>query len=574
MKGFNTDLLAIFNEDLTPRRDYNSEDMALTFNEMKNLEAKEIMVNLRLQKLRNEQKELAEAKKNFYDLFNMAPVPYIIIDDKASISNLNQMATELLHGESDNLLHGSFLKFVDQKSLLGFFYFIKQLKQKRSFQEIELLMLTCEKTTFHGKLRGLYLPGEGKRLGQVWVIITDISAQKEREGTLTEAKQQSNDATLIKSKLISSMSHDIRSALNGILGLCQVLKGHNVPPAELHSFLSIIEEGGKTIKEIVDNLSVQSKLEAGELSLNEGEFYLSQLMASLESRFQFEAESRSCVISSEVDPAIQDQRLGDEHYIKRVLSNLINNALKYAGDGGAILLKVEKQKDHLLFSVQDFGEGIPESFGEELFLEYQQVDKENQKDGMGLGLSICHQLVSLMGGTIWFESQLGMGTTFYFEIPDRVIEDPNILTDPEQCISKVICWPPMNALLVQGDTLSEQILEGLLTPLDISIENVCDARSVIQRLSKMDTFFDFIILDLKMPVEQGYDTLTAIRGMELEMGLTSIPLVVNSSHATPQEVEKVLGMGADYFLPKPVIKKDLEQIVEQIVSLKFPTWSR
>jgi signal transduction histidine kinase/ActR/RegA family two-component response regulator len=372
-------------------------------------------------------------------------------------------------------------------------------------------------------------------------------------------------ANAAKSEFLASMSHEIRTPMNAIVGLTQLLARDRLRPGQL-DMVQRIEAAGRSLTALInDNLDL-SKIESGQLRLQQRAFALAPLLSQLESLLGPSAHAKAVALRFELPSAGLDRELdGDDQRLEQVLLNLVGNAIKFTEQGEVVVrtrvVSQDAQRLVLRFEVSDTGIGIGEETLGRLFRPFSQAETGALRHygGTGLGLSICKRLVELMGGRIGVDSTLGLGSTFWFELPfgrSAGIESPAAVYAQQPVMAPAQArLEGLHVLTVDDNETNLLITERALGLEGARATLACDGQQAVQALRAPDAKFDAVLMDMQMPVMDG---LTATRTIRRELGLTEVPIIVFSASVLPQERDQAMAAGATDFLNKPV---DIEQLV-------------
>ena len=374
---------------------------------------------------------------------------------------------------------------------------------------------------------------------------------------LHDAKIAAEEATKAKSSFLASMSHEIRTPLNGIIGIAELgLMDKDLSPLQAERFLDI-KTSGQNLLEIINDILDISKIEAGKLELEELDFSIREMLDKVFKIINVFAQSKDLNLVVDMDPDIPDMLIGDQLRIRQVLTNLLNNAVKFT-EKGYVRLRIEmidlvEEQIRLRFCVEDTGTGIPKEKQELLFEKYTQAEVSTTRKygGTGLGLNIALKLVELMGGRIELESEEGVGSKFYFTI--------NLITGDEACNPKKLSpKPPLKnkrALLVTPFPEIAAPMEKLLRFWDITLDTVDDMVEAGKVLGEKQ--YDVVFVDFDSGEKE---RLNALKKLEEQAGDSRIVLLFKEI-ASP-EIDRLKQEGKFGFLAKPVLQRNLRDWFE------------
>ncbi len=380
--------------------------------------------------------------------------------------------------------------------------------------------------------------------------------QKSNE-ELKTAKQTAESAARIKSEFLANMSHEIRTPMNGVIATTELALGEN-PPPKLEHYLKIIHSSGYSLLGIINDILDFSKIEAGKLDLEEKPFELDSLLETLVNMFVNRTREKNVELLIDLDPEIPLALIGDPLRLQQIITNLVGNAVKFTSDWGNITIGIELEsisagQATLKFFVKDTGIGMKPEYLKNLFNPFTQADASTTRKygGTGLGLSISKQLVELMGGRIWAESELEKGSVFFFTVILGVQEDESneALVMPED-VNRA------NALIVDDCEASRFITEKVLESFGCRAEHASTGENALARLKVKESEkppFDFIIMDWRMPGMDGIETSRRIRE-ELHMAVPIIMVTAFGREAIKLSAEST---GINGFLSKPITASSL-----------------
>ena len=384
------------------------------------------------------------------------------------------------------------------------------------------------------------------------------------------AKEAAEAANRSKSEFLANMSHEIRTPMNSVLGMTELLS-HTDLTATQREYLDAIGQSADSLMDILNDVLDLSKIEAGKLSLETQPFVLPDSLDGVMKTLAVRAHEKNLELTYSIADGVPHTVAGDPVRLRQILVNLVSNAIKFTEEG-EVVVEVEgrslrAEQVEVRFAVRDTGIGIPAAKQQAVFETFVQADASTTRHygGTGLGLAISSRLVDMMGGRIWLESREGRGSTFYFTALLGVPEEPAGEESPvDKDASQERKWRSLRILLAEDKKFNQQVAVGLLEQRNHEVAVANNGREVLETLERES--FDLVLMDLQMPVMDGFEATAAIRQRERGTG-AHLPIVALTAHAMKGDRERCLEAGMDAYVAKPIQPDDLYTIVEQVCDL-------
>ncbi|MCX6221692.1 MAG: PAS domain S-box protein [Bacteroidia bacterium] len=425
-------------------------------------------------------------------------------------------------------------------------------------KEYEIVRNTDKAIRWVHGIGRLNLDDDGHLINMIGTV-RDITERKEVEQELLKAKEQAEESDHLKSAFLANMSHEIRTPMNGILGFAELLKEPNLSGEEQQEYIKIIEKSGARMLNIINDIIDISKIEAGQMKVNMNESNINSQIDYIYTFFKPEVERKGMkLIMRNSLPDNEVLIITDREKLFAILTNLVKNAIKYS-EKGTIELGYEKKDEFLEFYVKDRGIGIKKERQTAIFERFVQVDVSDLKvrQGAGLGLTITKSYVEMLGGEIWVESEIGIGSTFYFTIPIKKSEDKcftecdNAVTDQRSQIGN------LKILIADDDNVSEMLISHMIRSLGREIIKVTSGDEAVTAC-RINSDIDLVLMDIQLPILNGYEATRQIRQFNKD-----VVIIAQTAYALTGDRGNAIRIGCNDYITKPINIDELHAMISK-----------
>ncbi len=382
---------------------------------------------------------------------------------------------------------------------------------------------------------------------------------EEKTCELRIEKEKAEEATKTKSSFLANMSHEIRTPMNGIIGMAHLALKTNLNEKQ-RNYINKINISANNLLGIINDILDISKIEAGKLELDKNNFDLFKMIEVVINLIELKAEDKNLDIIVDYEPNVGKIFFGDSLRINQILTNLMSNAVKFTNKGEIGLSVKKVSNNRIRFEVRDTGIGLTKEQIDKLFVSFTQADTSTTKKygGTGLGLSICKQLVEMMNGKIWIESEVGVGSKFFFEIDLEEKDKQQVFT----------IFSDKKALIVDDCQSWLEILSHLMHSFGLEVDVVDSGEKAIELLKKNGNLYDLIIVDWNMPELDGIETCKII---DNELHINSEKIILISAYTEDSLSEGIKEAKISHYLHKPINPSSLNDMLNEIFLGKINT---
>ena len=368
------------------------------------------------------------------------------------------------------------------------------------------------------------------------------------------ALENETKANQVKMRFLASMSHDIRTPINGIIGMLQVIQRCGDDKQRIKDAYDKMWISSTHLLSLVNDILDIRPLETDSVVLENKSFELSQLLGRVQTIIDVQASNYKIELFMKTQIE-HDHLIGSPTHVEKVLLNLLSNAIKYNKPGGKVYLSVKEKADCFEFVVEDTGIGMSEEFiQDKLFKPF--VQENTRVDGAGLGMSIVHELVKKMNGTIKVESIIDEGTQFIVQLPLEI--DLNLVED-KSLKTETVSIENLSILVVEDNEINMEVIEFMLQSEGAIVYKARNGKEAVEQFGQIKNL-DLILMDLMMPIMDGYDATLQIRKKDKK-----IPILAMSANAYMQDIQKCYKAGMNGHISKPLYLEDLKNRIVQIV---------
>ena len=416
------------------------------------------------------------------------------------------------------------------------------------------------------KIAGVYSAYMNSQMEEVRRLNRELEKSKEELHAVLREAERANHA---KTTFLSSMSHDIRTPMNAILGFTALAKAHIDDTPRVRGYLEKISVAGRSLLMLINDVLDMSRIESGKIEIEPQPLHLPQMIAELQTIIQPTAAQKRLHFTVEEAEAAHPNVLCDKLRLNRVLLNILGNAVKFTPDGGSVRFSVSEQAGapegfaDYAFVIADTGIGMSEAFQKHIFEPFSRAENVGGIQGTGLGMSIAANVVALMGGSVGVKSEQGKGSTFTVRL--RFPTCGEVRTAEEAPQAERTSAVHGCILLVEDNELNREIAQTILEEAGFTVETVCDGAEAVERIerAKADDF-ELVLMDVQMPRMDGYEATRRIRALA-DSAKANLPIIAMTANAFEEDKRKALEAGMNAHIAKPIEIAKLMETMDRAV---------
>jgi PAS domain S-box-containing protein len=531
---------------------FNNADLSV-------LEILSNQISTTIQKMRS-QEALRVERAYFKKLFDTSPEAIAIVDNSSKIININQEFTNLFgysKKEALGTLIENLISTPDYKE--------EALNITSEIAQGKIVKTDTKRKTKEGNLVDVSLWGTPIMLDEgqlaVYAIFRDISERVESGKKLEEAKEKAEESDKLKTAFLTNMSHEIRTPMNAIIGFSELITDPNIDTESRKEFSEQIYLSSKSLMKLIDDIIDISSIDSGILKITKKKFDLSELLSTTFEAFNKEKkkENKNNIELLLHNPFGDSTTFieTDKYRLQQILDHLLSNALKYTHSGFIEIGFDTDQDDLPIFYVRDTGIGIPEDKTEKIFEHFTKIEDHTKLyRGTGIGLTITKRLVNLLGGSIKVESNPGIGSIFYFTLPEKI--NIPFTSKSIASISKNYKWEGINILVAEDEDTNFHVIKASLSRTQANIVRVFSGDKAVKICKDRD--FDIVIMDIKMPIMDGIEATKEIKSFK-----PKLPIIAQTAYVLQNERDTCIKAGCNDYMSKPVTAQKLLEAIQKLL---------
>ncbi len=527
-------------------------------NELSEKAYRNLQLNKQIIEIEKINTDLIESEQRFKALHD-ASFGGIAIHNNCIIIECNQGLTEVFGYKREEIIGIDIINFIDP----DYRDYVQEKIKNKNEKAYEVMGIRKNGESFPVRIQGKNVMYKGVPVRTV--EFRDITEQKTVEAELIRKKEKAEESNRAKSAFIANMSHDIRTPMNGILGFADLLKDPNLSEKEQLDYITIIENSGATMLEIINEIIHISKIEAGLIKTLTTSFNIKDLLQNIYDKFLPAIHQKGIILKFFGINTLKSQSIkSDQEKVNAILYYILKHAILNTSQGG-VELRIMEKNNTLEFTITDTGAGIPKEKLSSLFNRFENEPfLEKSHESRGLDLVIAKSYLDLLGGTIQVNSEIGIGTSFIFTLPfdfDKYKEIQEKTVNPSAL--NVANIQDLKVLIAEDDNTSALLLSTYLKPNSKAIIVATNGEKAVE-MCRNNPDLDLIMMDIQMPVMNGFNATKAIREFN-----SDVVIIAQTAFGLSGDRDKAIDAGCSDYISKPIKKEDLNNLLRKYFQSKL-----
>lgn len=524
-----------------------------------NLEVHKVELEMQNEQLHYTQKALEDNSRKYHELFEDAPVGYLILCNQYKVLEVNTTFATMIGCPKEEIISKSFSDYIPEDFQDMFHIAYRDVVNKNHLKNIDIKIKTTNGTKFWAKLN-LYSLNEGDGDSCLLSVsnIDDIKNSQfellEKNNELKKAKEKAEESDRLKGEFLRNISHEIRTPLNSIIGFSKLIDNPQITYEKRSRYANVIVKNSHFLLNIIEDVLESAKISTGQTEVVSEHVNLNEVLHEAYHRYKDKLFKKE--VDMQVYTELSDRNstiFSDRTKLNRIIDNLLSNAIKFTLKGH-INIGYKLENDEIKIFVNDTGVGVEPKNKEHIFELFSQEKKDikEKAGGLGLGLPITKAYTNMIGGKIWFDSEKGKGSCFYVHIPYKPVFTDDAKNKEQQ--------KHYDVLIAEDEEFNYLFLEALFEDefdKKFKLYHAINGKEAIEMIEKIPDI-NLVLMDIKMPIMDGYEATKKIKGLR-----PGISIIAQSAYSTESDRRKAFQAGCNDFIAKPIDFEELNQVINK-----------